>query len=131
MIIGDAIYNILSNAAPLTALVGTKIYPVSAPQTTAFPFVVYSIGGGNVTDQKDGSSPIDDNGLEIDCYAKSYRDAHGVANAIRTALDDYSGTAAGIVIRRIYINAPSNDGDFIEDHGFFAVGQNYTVKVQR
>lgn len=130
MILGDAIYNILSNDATLTGLVSTDIYPVSAPQGVNFPFVVYSFSSTDPTDQKDGSSPLDGSRLEVESYDKTYRGAHGIANAIRTALDDYSGAPASITIRRIWF-VEQSDGDFLEDHGFFAVSQTYTVKAER
>lgn len=130
MILGDAIYSILSGDATLTGLVGTDIYPVSAPQGVNYPFVVYSFSSADPTDQKDGSSPIDDVSLNVDCYDKTYRGAQSIVNAVRDALDDYSGTAASITIRRIWFQNQSG-GDFLEDHGFFAVTQSFSVKVQR
>ena len=127
--LSDAIYNILSNAAGVTALVGTDIYPGAAPQGVNFPFVVYSTSS-DPTNQKDVVSPIDVNSVSEVCYAKTYRSAHLIAAAIRTALDNYSGTAASVVIRLAWFTSES-DADFIEDHGFFVIDQSYQIKVQR
>ena len=130
MIIGDAIYSILSGDSTLSGLVGTKIYPVKAPQRVTFPYIVYSLSSTDPTDQKDGVSPVDDNTLEVDCYADSYRTAHTIALSIRAALDDYSGTVQGVKIRHLWFQNQS-DGDFIEDYGFFAISQGYAVKIER
>jgi len=128
--LGNAIYNILSNASGVTNLVGTDIFPVQAPKNTNAPFVVYRINNTEPTQQKDGASPIDQEQVQVDTYAKTYTGAHSIATAIRSALDDYSGTAASIVIRHIWFE-DQDDGDFTEDLGFYAISQIYEVKRQR
>ena len=40
MQIGKSIYNILANDSDVSALVGTRIFPNVAPQTTTFPFII-------------------------------------------------------------------------------------------
>lgn len=41
--IGQRLFGILSSDPPLTAIVGTQIYPMRAPQTVRPPFVVYTV----------------------------------------------------------------------------------------
>ena len=45
MEIGKAIYNILSTNSDVSTLVGTRIFPNVAPQTTTFPFIIYDVTG--------------------------------------------------------------------------------------
>lgn len=128
--LGDAIYSILSNDATLTGLVSTRIYPVQAPQRTSQPFVVYRETTTIPTDQKDGAAPKDQKQFQVDIYASGYRDAHTIANRIRTLLDAYSNTVAGVVIRQMWFS-DQDDGDFVDDMGFYAVSQVYEARIQR
>ena len=65
MLVGKAIYNILSDSAPVGALIGNRIYPNVATRRAAFPFAVYQVTGDDPTDTKDGVSPLDENAILI------------------------------------------------------------------
>lgn len=128
--LGEAIYSILSNDATLTAITGTKIFPVQAPQRTAVPFIVYQENNTIPTDQKDGSAPKDQIQFQVDTYSSTYTQAHTIAARIRVLLDAYSGTVAGVTIRQMWFS-DQDDGDFVEDMGFYGVSQLYEARVQR
>tara|TARA_R100000278_G_scaffold123244_1_gene112209 strand:+ start:1524 stop:1934 length:411 start_codon:yes stop_codon:yes gene_type:complete len=96
MEIGKAIYNILANNSDINTLVGTRIFPNVAPQTTQFPFIIYDITGVRPNDTKDGVSTLDTNDVMISCYSKTYSQASDLAKKIRIAMDrinqgDYGG----------------------------------------
>ena len=96
MEIGKAIYNILANDSDINTLVGTRIFPNVAPQTTQFPFIIYDITGVRPNDTKDGVSTLDTNDVMISCYSKTYSQASDLAKKIRIAMDrinqgDYGG----------------------------------------
>tara|TARA_R100001163_G_scaffold8617_3_gene8472 strand:+ start:2640 stop:3050 length:411 start_codon:yes stop_codon:yes gene_type:complete len=96
MEIGKAIYNILANNSDINTLVGTRIFPNVAPQTTQFPFIIYDITGVRPNDTKDGASTLDTNDVMISCYSKTYSQASDLAKKIRIAMDrinqgDYGG----------------------------------------
>ena len=50
MEIGKSIYNILSTNGAVSTLVGTRIFPNVAPQTTTFPFIIYDVTGVQTND---------------------------------------------------------------------------------
>lgn len=128
--LGSAIYSILSGDATLAAIIGTKIYPVQAPQRTPPPFVVYRENNTIATDQKDGSAPKDLKSVQIDIYSGTYTEAHTAADRIRVLLDAYSGTVAGVTIRQMWFS-DQDDGDFLEDMNFYGISQVYEARVQR
>ena len=45
MEIGKSIYNILAANTNVSNLVGTRIFPNVAPQTTTLPFIIYDVTG--------------------------------------------------------------------------------------
>ena len=52
MKVGLAIYSILSSDSDISDLVSTRIFPNVAPQTTAFPFIIYDVDGDPLQIQK-------------------------------------------------------------------------------
>ena len=96
MEIGKAIYNILSTNSDVSTLVGTRIFPNVAPQTTTFPFIIYDFNGVQPNDTKDGASTLDTNDVMISCYSETYSQASDLAQKIRVAMDRINeGTYGG------------------------------------
>ena len=96
MEIGKAIYNILSTTTNISDLVGTRIFPNVAPQTTTFPFIIYDVNGVQPNDTKDGASTLDTNDVMISCYSETYSQASDLAQKIRIAMDRINeGTYGG------------------------------------
>jgi len=87
MEIGKAIYKILSQNSDVSALVGTRIFPNVAPQTTIFPFIIYDVTGVQPNDTKEGPSTLDTNDVMISCYSETYSQASDLAQKIRVAMD--------------------------------------------
>lgn len=99
--IGKSIYSLLNGRSQLTALVGTQIYPVQAPQSKKDPMVIYGIVKTEPTDDKLKVSDEDWVEADIVVYAKDYDLMHQIMKECRTALDGYSGTIAGNEISQI------------------------------
>ena len=98
MEIGKAIYNILYNSGSgdVFDLVGSRIFPNVAPQTTTFPFIIYDVNGVQPNDTKDGASTLDTNDVMISCYSETYSQASDLAQKIRVAMDRINeGTYGG------------------------------------
>ena len=87
MEIGKAIYSILSINPNISGLVGTRIFPNVAPQTTTLPFIIYDVTGVQPNDTKDGVSTLDTNDVMISCYSETYTEASTLAQNIRVAMD--------------------------------------------
>ena len=126
MEIGLAIYNILSNDANVAAVVGTRIYPNVAKQTSDFPFIVYQMTGVTPTDTKDGVSPLDTNTFNVLCFAETYSGAVSLAQRARNALDRKTGTYSTIKIQGLsYISSNeyfdikgAGEGIYVHDSSF-------------
>ena len=97
MNIGAAIFKILGDDSNLvTDLGGTKkIYPVRAPQRSAFPYIVYNKVSTTANDTKDGVSTVDVVRMQFDFYHTLFDDNYTIEERARTLLDKYMGTIAG------------------------------------
>ena len=96
--IEDAIYSRLAGFAGLSALVGTRIYPMHLPQKPNFPCLAY---------RRVSSSPI--NALAVDTdimtcnfdvasFSKTADECYSVAEQIRLSLQRWQGTESGVVV---------------------------------
>ena len=128
MKVGLAIYNILSNDSDITSLVSTRIFPLVAPQSTEFPFILYDVDENNPSDTKDGVSKLDTIQSTVSCYAKSYSEACDIADKIRTALDRVSGTYNTIRIQSIQFDGLNDIFDDNHELGIYRKALDFNIR---
>jgi hypothetical protein len=129
MIVGKAIYHLLTNATAITDIVGTRIYPEVAQQDGDLPYIVYNITNNEPSDTKPEPSKLDTAGVEVNCYATSYSQAIDIAVAVRGALDRVKGTYNGVNVQSIqYINEVI---DFDEPQRAYNISADYEVRISR
>jgi hypothetical protein len=90
-VIQTLIFNAISASPDVIALAGSRIYPIRLPRDSELPAVVYRISSITPTTSMSGDSGIDNNSVEIVCWAKEYGVAHQLADAVRKALVGESG----------------------------------------
>jgi hypothetical protein len=108
MAIGSAIYSILSGDSTVTGLVADRIDPNFVPQGKSMPAITYTQITGQRDTTMDGVSGLVDSRYQINAWGSTYASVEAVAEAIRGAMVDYSGTAGGKTISWIKLD---NEGD--------------------
>ena len=96
--IGKAIYNLLSTDLPLTASIGTKIYPVVAPRSAEPTFVVFNQISSNALRTKDDPFPMTNYLVQVDTYSESALEAAEVNELVKKALSRKTGEYGSICI---------------------------------
>src|SRR3989304_10373206 len=105
MNVGKSIYKLLSDAAAVTAITGTRIYPNRISQVKDYPAISYMQLTTIPTNQKDDVSGYDQVEYDIDCFSKDYLQLNTLSTAIRTALDKKNIDSQGDNIKDIrFIN---------------------------
>lgn len=100
MSLESTIYTRLTNDAGVTALVSTRIYPISTGNivpTGGQAYIAYSRAPGNPNPSFDGIE-WEDAALEFDCYAfgaTAPEQAEAIASAVRKSLEGYRATGIG------------------------------------
>ena len=102
MSINTALYSRLSSFAGLFALVGNRIYPVLIPESAQLPAVAYSLISTPEIHAMNADPTINGPRYQISCRSATFSSAEDVAEQVKLALKDYSGTVEGIVIQRIF-----------------------------
>ena len=129
MIAGKALYYLLTNDSPISAIVGTRVFPEIADQEQTKPYVVYNIRSNDPSDVQAAPSALDTASVEVNCYAPTYAGAIELSDAVRTCLDRRSGTYSGVNVQSIqYITEVM---DFEEPQRLYRVMSDYEVRVDR
>ena len=97
--IGAYIFDKLTNAAAVTALVGTRIYPLTAVQATDRPHIAYQVVSNNPNDTKTSASRLDEVVVQLNIWNPNYDQAIATALEVRKVLDRSSGSVTGCTVQ--------------------------------
>jgi hypothetical protein len=120
------VYELLSTNTSLTALVGSKIYPVTAPENTATPYVVYSQLEEQETLTQDGPAP---NGwvFQVTTVGKNNFDSSAVARLVKSALSWKTQLLdSGETIRTVFDD--ELNASFDDEQKYFQTVQEYKAR---
>jgi hypothetical protein len=131
MIVGKAIYNILSTDTDVAALVGTRIYPnIVEQEKVDQAAVIYKVDNTAPTNTKDGASTVDIIRVYVFALAEGYDACHNLSEKVRVALDRKKGTFAGVVVDSIIFDSRDDD-DYDADLNKHYVSNVYSIRVKR
>jgi hypothetical protein len=99
----------LAQNTAVTALVGTKVFPVVAPAEATYPFVTWR--RVQVLRQQTLANPMGVPKVTLDysIYGATYDQARQVADAMRLVLDGYAGTVDNTVVQHASVENESDD----------------------
>ena len=95
--IRQAIYTILSGDSPLVALT-SRISHGLANQEDIMPYVTFLVFDTDPNPTKDTLSQTDVISISVSCISQNNLNAVAIADAVRTALDGFTGTVDSTVI---------------------------------
>jgi hypothetical protein len=117
----QGLFNYLTDDTGVKALISNRLFPLLAKQGTAFPYAVYSVISAERVHSDDGPALNAMPRVQIDCYGRTYGQAREVFEAMRTALDGFSGffETNDSPPEQVNIQAVEllNESDFIEEEG--------------
>ena len=87
----------------------TRVYPVALPQSPQYPLILYTKITGMRDHHLQGPSGHAHPRFQVEAWSKTYTEAKTLADAIREALDGYSGTAVGTKIGSCLIESERDD----------------------
>ena len=109
----QAIKSRLEAVAGVTALVGSgssaRIYPMLLPQNPTYPAVRYQQVDGVRESAMGADIGVVSATVQIDSYAETYAGARALAEAVRAALQRFSGTVASVQIDDVFVASGPND----------------------
>ena len=125
--VGSAIESILSGVAATVA-------PGTIPDRRGAEWVIYNIISLVPHNTKDGASTYDKYRVQLDIYDRTYTTVDTLAASVRSTLDEYTGTAASVVIDHVFFDGEFDTVEFIkEDESgelYFRRSQDYMIFVR-
>jgi hypothetical protein len=96
-------------SASVSAIVGSRIFPILAPQTAALPLIIWRRSG--IERQHSLSGPIGTPtvSLEMQLLATTYEQARELADKVRAVLDGYGGTLNNTEVKHVYLDQEADD----------------------
>ena len=99
----EALRAVLSADAGVQAVLGNppRISANMARQGVAQPYATYAVVANDHEQHLDGHGQLAWYVLQFDCWDSTYLDAHAAMEAIRSALQDATGTYAGVQLLHV------------------------------
>ena len=122
--IAAAIYDILKNNSGVSALVGTRIYPLAIPQDATLPAIQYQKISSRGYYTHDGEAAVRSR-IQISAVAETYEAADDIAGAIQSCLSGYRNAAAGVRIFSCFLEGERDGFGILND--LEVVQQDYMI----
>ena len=115
----SVLLRMLQEDAGLSALVGSKVFPLFIPSGNYLPCVTFQRLGGRPANTLSGAYGLEEIDLQIDVWARDYDEAKAIAKAVRSAMPPSGPQFSAHLIE---------DQDLYEDGtNYFRVSMEYTV----
>jgi len=126
MQIEQAVLKELLADSGITDLIGERLYYVKAPQDVAKPYIVFFKVSAPREYSHDGASKLARPRFQFSCFAMTYYEAKQIAEAIRVAIEAFSGTmGTGVEVGSCFC---LNESDmYEEDTKLFHVAVDYLI----
>jgi hypothetical protein len=82
----------LRNESDITDIVGQNVYPLAAPGTATFPFIVFRKTSTDKEQTFNIESHVVKDTYEFECWAEAARTAESATDVLRNLLDGFKGT---------------------------------------
>lgn len=100
---------ILTGDAGVSALVGTKIYWSEIPQGKTRPVICLHLVSELNNHTMGGTVDLEDATVQVDCWGDTWTDAITLSEAVKAALDGYSGTVGSTVFQGVFKRSERQD----------------------
>ena len=126
------LYQRLTSPTAVSQYIGTRVYPLLAPMGTPMPLVVYQRTGVDRPRHLGGNVGNPVVTLQLTAYDTSYTSVKQIARAVRLAVDNWTGTTAGVTIQRTTLMTESDGVDMPADDQmlpYYSVQQTYEFRI--
>jgi hypothetical protein len=125
MSVDEQLYARLRDDAALAALVGTRIFPLLAPQDAPLPFIRYQLVSRVADEALDAVSTLASYRFQIDAYGATYASARAVQARMKELLNGWAPDT-GPIERSVLINVTDrHEGD--DARKLYRTSQDYQI----
>ncbi|MDL1909694.1 DUF3168 domain-containing protein [Chloroflexi bacterium CFX6] len=130
MSLESALASEITELPGVAGLIGDRVYPVAAPQTSASPFITYRRVTGEVQYTHEGESRIQRARFQLSAIADTYETVIELAEAIRSGLSGKRSLGNGIIqLNGIFFMDPEDTWN--RETGLFVRSQDCTITYRK
>lgn len=122
----------LTSQTAVSQYIGTRVYPLLAPQGTPLPLIVYQRTGVERERSLTGNVGNPVVTLQLTTYGTSYFSVKQIARSVRLAVDNWTGTTAGVTIQRTTLVTEADGVDMPADDQmlpYYSVNQTFAFRI--
>lgn len=122
----------LTSQTAVSSLIGSRVYPLIAPMGTPLPLVVYQRTAVERPQSLAGNVGNPVVTLQLTTYGTSYTSVKAIARAVRLAVDNWTGTTAGVTIQRTTLVTEADGVDMPADDQmlpYYNVAQTFEFRI--
>jgi hypothetical protein len=122
----------LTSQTAVSQYIGSRVYPLIAPQGTPLPLVVYQRTGVERPQSLAGNVGNPLVTLQLTTYGTSYTSVKSIARAVRLAVDGWTGTTAGVTLQRTTLLTEADGVDMPADDQmlpYYSVQQSFEFRI--
>jgi len=125
MNIEDGLFYYLTNNVGVAAIVSTRVYPLVMAQKTTLPAITYQTTALTPDRTLDGNTGRITATIQINAWAETHVEVKSLAEALRLALNDYSGAMGSDTVQRSRVESEKDGWD--DETQFYRVSMQITV----
>lgn len=119
---------LLLGSDALVALIDDRVYPVTRPQGSPSPCVVYNGFAPEQVMTTRAAANLSGKRVQVTAYAKTYPDAKAIEKAVNARLIGFAGVVDGVEFQGIFENGGAGDGfEHAAPDRLFKVSTDYLV----
>lgn len=122
----------LTSQTAVSQYIGSRVYPLIAPQGTPLPLVVYQRTAVERPQSLAGNVGNPLVTLQLTTYGTSYTSVKTIARAVRIAIDGWTGTTASVTIQRSTLRTEADGVDMPADDQmlpYYSVQQSFEFRI--
>jgi hypothetical protein len=122
----------LTSQTAVSQYIGSRVYPLIAPQGTPLPLVVYQRTGVERPQSLSGNVGNPLVTLQLTTYGTSYTSVKAIARAVRLTVDGWTGTTAGVTLQRTTLLTEADGVDMPADDQmlpYYSVQQSFEFRI--
>lgn len=122
----------LASQTAVSQYVGSRVYPLIAPTGAPMPLVIYQRTAVERPQSMAGNVGNPVVTLQLTTYGTSYTSVKSIARSVRLAVDNWTGTTAGVTIQRTTLITESDGVDMPQDDQmlpYYSVQQSYEFRI--
>ena len=128
--IGKAIYTLITDVTDgVGATIGTRCYPMTAPQGAEYPLVTYEPSSPQPSDNKEGPSQLDTQNVEVVIYTRKFSEGEDIASQLRAMFDRFGGMVSTVPIQSVQFENQSYE--HYPEIDLFAIVQVFKFRIVR